>query len=55
MENKGKVNTVAYQPFGLGLRKCIGTSLGLLHMKLCIATLVTNFRMTLDEERHKVR
>ncbi|XP_021957663.2 cytochrome P450 9e2 [Folsomia candida] len=42
-ENKGKINTYAFLPFGQGPRNCIGMRFALTEVKLAIAQLVHNF------------
>ncbi|XP_021957638.1 cytochrome P450 9e2 [Folsomia candida] len=42
-ENKGKMNTYAFLPFGQGPRNCIGMRFALTEVKLAIAQLVHNF------------
>ncbi|OXA55516.1 cytochrome P450 9e2 [Folsomia candida] len=42
-ENKGKINTYSFLPFGQGPRNCIGMRFALTEVKLAIAQLVHNF------------
>ncbi|XP_021952885.1 cytochrome P450 9e2 [Folsomia candida] len=42
-ENRGKINTYAFLPFGQGPRNCIGMRFALTEVKLAIAQLVHNF------------
>ncbi|XP_063926337.1 probable cytochrome P450 6a14 [Zophobas morio] len=49
-ENKKKMPSCAYIPFGKGPRSCIGMRLGLLQAKVGLCGLVRNFRFTLNEK-----
>ncbi|XP_063926410.1 cytochrome P450 6a2-like [Zophobas morio] len=49
-ENKKKMHSCAYIPFGKGPRSCIGMRLGLLQAKVGLCGLVRNFRFTLNEK-----
>jgi cytochrome P450 len=40
-----------YLPFGGGNRRCIGFALALLEMKLVLATVLSNYQLTLDEHQ----
>ncbi|KAI2474017.1 hypothetical protein C4B38_000100 [Diabrotica virgifera virgifera] len=44
-ENKGKINTYAYLPFGTGPRNCIGSRFALLEIKILISHLLSNFEI----------
>lgn len=53
-ENKANLNADAYQAFGLGPRKCVAERLSMLYMQLVLSRVMTEFCISLDEERHKV-
>ncbi|XP_077526697.1 cytochrome P450 3A5-like [Haemaphysalis longicornis] len=46
-ENKHLINPIAYQPFGLGPRMCIGYRLGLLELASVTTQVLRHFRITL--------
>ncbi|XP_077527799.1 putative cytochrome P450 6a13 [Haemaphysalis longicornis] len=46
-ENKHLVNPIAYQPFGLGPRMCIGSRLGLLELASVTTQVLRHFRISL--------
>ncbi|XP_077526706.1 cytochrome P450 9e2-like isoform X2 [Haemaphysalis longicornis] len=46
-ENKHLINPIAYQPFGLGVRVCIGQRLALLELASITAQVLRHFRITL--------
>ncbi|XP_065295635.2 cytochrome P450 3A24-like [Dermacentor albipictus] len=52
-ENKAGINPVSYLAFGCGPRNCVGQAFGTLNVKTVIATLLSRYRVRMDEERHK--
>lgn len=52
-ENKDKIEPMAYQPFGNGPRNCVAMRFGQLTLKMTLAKLLSKYKFTLDEERHK--
>ncbi|XP_077528124.1 cytochrome P450 3A19-like [Haemaphysalis longicornis] len=46
-ENKHLINPIAYQPFGLGPRKCLGYRLALLELASVTTQVLRHFRITL--------
>lgn len=53
-ENKANLNADAHQAFGLGPRKCVAEKFTMLYTKLVLSRVITEFRISVDEERHKV-
>ncbi|XP_075538298.1 cytochrome P450 3A31-like isoform X1 [Dermacentor variabilis] len=52
-ENKTGINPASYLPFGSGPRNCVGRRFAMLNVKTVIATLLSRYRVRMDEERHK--
>lgn len=44
-ENKGNIDPAVYQPFGLGLRACLGQNLVKMELKILLISLLRNFSM----------
>nr|XP_054932398.1 lithocholate 6-beta-hydroxylase-like [Dermacentor andersoni] len=53
-ENKAGINPISYLAFGSGPRNCVGRAFATLNVKTVIATLLSRYRVRMDEERHKV-
>ncbi|KAL1479271.1 hypothetical protein MTO96_051986 [Rhipicephalus appendiculatus] len=53
-EEKGAIHPASFIPFGTGPRACIGRTFATLNMKVVLATLLSRFRIHVDEERHSV-
>ncbi|XP_017770213.1 PREDICTED: cytochrome P450 9e2-like isoform X2 [Nicrophorus vespilloides] len=49
-ENKGRIGTSTYIPFGLGPRNCIGSRFALLETKLLFIQILSNFKIEVDAE-----
>ncbi|XP_055679441.1 probable cytochrome P450 9f2 [Lutzomyia longipalpis] len=49
-ENKEKINTSTYLPFGVGPRNCIGSRLGLMNLKAIVFYIVLNFHLEATEK-----
>lgn len=49
-ENKRNRHPMAFIPFGAGPRNCIGLRLGLLVSKIAVASMISEFRVTLSEK-----
>ncbi|XP_075535429.1 cytochrome P450 3A29-like [Dermacentor variabilis] len=52
-EIKAGINPVSYLAFGSGPRNCVGQAFAMLNVKTVIATLLSRYRVRMDEERHK--
>ncbi|XP_075538301.1 cytochrome P450 3A31-like [Dermacentor variabilis] len=52
-ENKAGINPISYLAFGSGPRNCVGRAFAMLNVKTVIATLLSRYRVRMDEERHK--
>lgn len=52
-ENVAQRHPQSFLPFGDGPRNCPGIRFSLLEIKICLAKLLINFNMTLDESRTK--
>lgn len=49
-ENKAKRHPMSFLPFGDGPRNCIGFRLGLIVAKVAVASIIGNFKVTLNEK-----
>ncbi|XP_075538299.1 cytochrome P450 3A24-like isoform X2 [Dermacentor variabilis] len=52
-ENKAGINPISYLAFGSGPRNCVGRAFATLNVKTVTATLLSRYRVRMDEERHK--
>lgn len=43
-ENKPKMNSNAYMPFGMGPRNCVGMRFAMEELKIALCTIITKFR-----------
>lgn len=43
-ENKGKIDSVTFQPFGFGPRQCLGQNLMMIESKILLIHVLRNFR-----------
>lgn len=48
--NKAKRHSMSFLPFGDGPRKCIGSRLGQFVSKVALASVIRNFKVTLNEK-----
>lgn len=53
-ENYVKIPSQAYIPFATGPRKCIGRSYAMLEMKILIASIVRNFKITAERPLNEI-
>lgn len=53
-EDVEKRHPLAFLSFGEGPRICPGIRFSMMEMKICMAKILTNFRLTLDEEKTKL-
>lgn len=49
-ENKKNIPDYAYMPFGEGPRMCIGMRFGLMQTKVGLASILRNYRVTLNKK-----
>lgn len=49
-ENKAKRHPMSFLPFGDGPRNCVGFRLGLIITKVAVASIIGNFKVTLNEK-----
>ncbi|XP_030768433.1 cytochrome P450 6k1-like [Sitophilus oryzae] len=49
-ENKHKIRDFSYIPFGEGPRMCLGLRFGMMQSKMGLATLIRNYRVTLNKK-----
>jgi len=52
VENKGKIPSMAYLPFGEGQRSCIGNRFALMQMKLAAAKTILDYDLEVNQELH---
>ncbi|XP_077512149.1 cytochrome P450 3A24-like [Amblyomma americanum] len=51
-ENKRHIHPTSFLPFGHGPRACVGRAFAMLNIKMALATLLSKFRVHVDQERH---
>uniref|UniRef100_A0A1B0CSW2 Cytochrome n=1 Tax=Lutzomyia longipalpis TaxID=7200 RepID=A0A1B0CSW2_LUTLO len=52
-ENRDSINPVAFLPFGIGPRSCVGLRFGYLQVKLALITILRNYRVEATERTPK--
>ena len=50
MEDMSKIDSIIYQPFGVGPRDCIGKRFALMVVKYAICRLLTNFKFEASKD-----
>ncbi|KAG0430377.1 hypothetical protein HPB47_022756 [Ixodes persulcatus] len=50
-ENEGSISKIAFQPFGLGPRNCVGMKLALLDITYTIVKMTQHFRWELGDSQ----
>jgi len=46
-----KYSTYEFLPFGNGLRRCVGEALAIFEMKIVLATIMSNYKLSLEERK----